>query len=268
MRTRSLCVLILVATAAPARAVEDPKAAARALINEGNTLYAAGDYAAALARYQSAYDMYPSPKIFFNLAKTNDKLGNPAAAVAFYDRFLAEGGIEPGSSLYRDASAAREAIAATLGRLTFQANVLGAKLFVDGKEAGQMPRDPLLVAAGTHEVVAQLPGYSTFHGNVTVGAGETQALTITLEPQIAATEPTPPPSPAPAITEPPSAAPTSVEIAAESEGSSIATRWWFWAGIALVAGGAVTAGVLASGSGTAAAPAELGTSAWSDWGRP
>src|SRR5262249_29259382 len=76
-------------TPAPA---QDPEAAAkqraRALLLEGNTRLDEGLYVDALDKFQRAYDVYPSPKLHFNLAQTYHELGRPVEALRHYELFV------------------------------------------------------------------------------------------------------------------------------------------------------------------------------------
>src|SRR6266700_981202 len=75
---------------AQAAATEAERLEALRDLKEGNRLFEAGDYMAALARFESAYGKVPSPKLFFNFGQVHRRLGRTVEALEFYERFLAE----------------------------------------------------------------------------------------------------------------------------------------------------------------------------------
>jgi tetratricopeptide (TPR) repeat protein len=68
----------------------DAKARARAFVDAGLQAHERGDYDAALALYQQAYDLLPHPALFFNMGQAHRLAGRPADALAMYRRYLAE----------------------------------------------------------------------------------------------------------------------------------------------------------------------------------
>lgn len=90
-------VVIAVAVAllpAPIRADnEHVPALARELAREGRAAHDAGDYARAIAAFQEAYVIAPSPALVFDLAQSYRLQGNCDAAAAMYRRYL-DGGPE------------------------------------------------------------------------------------------------------------------------------------------------------------------------------
>src|SRR5262245_37367876 len=74
------------AAAAPDRGA---KSEAQALLSQGTDLYDRGDYAAALEKFTAAYQVFPSPKLWFNIGQANRDLGRPVEALDAFERFLA-----------------------------------------------------------------------------------------------------------------------------------------------------------------------------------
>jgi tetratricopeptide (TPR) repeat protein len=68
----------------------DAKARARAFVDAGLQAHERGDYDAALALYQQAYDLLPHPALFFNMGQAHRLAGRLAEALAMYRRYLAE----------------------------------------------------------------------------------------------------------------------------------------------------------------------------------
>jgi tetratricopeptide (TPR) repeat protein len=66
------------------------KQAAQQHLAQGNDLFRRDEIAPALAEFQSAFDLYPSPKLRFNLGQCERALGHAEAAATHFERFLAE----------------------------------------------------------------------------------------------------------------------------------------------------------------------------------
>jgi hypothetical protein len=125
------------------------------------------------------------------------------------------------------------------GRLRVQAAELGARVAVDGKDAGPSPVELELVAGG-HSVEVAAPGFVTSRQEVVVAVGQSRVVAVTLE--------------RPRAPEPPAA--------------PLYRKWWFWAGVgaAAVAVGTTTALVMRSPGTEGPLNGSLGT-ARSDYGQ-
>ena len=76
--------------ARPAIGTEANREAARAKLVEGVAALKRGDHRAALARFEEAYALVPSPKIHYDFGLAYVGLGRSADALAAFERFLAE----------------------------------------------------------------------------------------------------------------------------------------------------------------------------------
>ena len=259
----SLALLFTLAAAAP-----QPKNAAAQLIDEGNELLDKKQYQAALARYKAAHEIYPTPKIFYNMGEASRELGELVQAADYYERFLAESGIPERSPLSKAARNAIAALEKRLGRITIEGPAFGAEVFVGGRPAGRVPLARIRVLPGVHQVVIQKDGFTSKREEVDVEAGEEARVDATLEPLAA---PPPPPPPPPPVASAPPPPPITIVTAppAEEESDSIVETWWFWTLI----GGAVAIGVGAAviATTTGHEPFELGgdlgVSSTGDWRR-
>jgi PEGA domain len=115
--------------------------------------------------------------------------------------------LKGGESVSVDASLASKS---TSGVIVVQSPNVGAEVAVDGVRAGSVPVE-LIVKAGSHALLVRKEGYETSQTAAVVAVGERKVVDIPLE----ATR-------------------------------SIATRWWFWTGVAVVvaAGAVVTYALL------------------------
>src|SRR4051812_14864940 len=97
-------------TGAPARA-DDATAAAQTHVDSGKAFSDAGNFADALAEFEAAYELVRSPKLLYNMAQIERRLGKTDEARAHYEAFVREVGAAPeGSELGAKGRIAREAL--------------------------------------------------------------------------------------------------------------------------------------------------------------
>lgn len=108
------------------------------------------------------------------------------------------------------------------GRLTLTSTPPGARVLIDGEDAGVTPQKELLLKAGEHHLQLLLKGHRAHKGQVTLRSGETENVSITLSRDL-------PPAKAPVATAPatlPVAPPTPVDdLPPEPHGGR---RWPVW----------------------------------------
>jgi hypothetical protein len=184
-------IAIVALVAAPVQAApETTKKTAVKLIREGDRLFKKGDFAGALARYQDAYAAFPSPKIFYAMAKAEEKLGRAADAAAHYDAFLAQAGADVHEELRDDAQASLAELEKTLAIVRFDVQPAGVTVRVDGTEVGVSPIAlTWRVAPGAHELTYDKDGYRAARRQVDLAAGEKAHERVTLQPEAPAPVP-------------------------------------------------------------------------------
>lgn len=90
-------VLAALVALAPHTGLASPPAEAEAIaasreeLEAGLTAYQRGEYEAAIARFQRAYELHPSPQYLYAWAQAARSLGDCAAAVDLYRRFIDSG---------------------------------------------------------------------------------------------------------------------------------------------------------------------------------
>jgi hypothetical protein len=77
------------AAASPSDAGVSSMAKARDLFRDGVQLFASGDYAGALSKFQAAYAVVPHPAVLYNIATCEERLGRDQDALAAYQQYLA-----------------------------------------------------------------------------------------------------------------------------------------------------------------------------------
>jgi tetratricopeptide (TPR) repeat protein len=189
----------------------DPAVAARAAYRRGADLYKAGKYREAIAQFEAADRLKPSPALQFNIGQSWEKLGDHAAALASFARYLRLDPAAPNRESVQRSVKTLEARLAATGRqmLHVTTDPPGADLSVDGAAAGQAPLDAAY-PPGPHSLAAAAPGRRTTQREVVLFPLRSLEVNLVLEPgqdpasasALAAQPPAPPmgatlPDPAP-----------------------------------------------------------------------
>jgi len=245
----SILVLALtVAQAAPPAPPggADAKAQATLLLREGTALFDRGEHGAALEKFEEAYAVYPSPKIWFDVGVADRVLARNAEAMEAFGRFLDEAPDAPTASRHEAQQAIAE-LTPLLGRLNIECALAGTYVSVDGRPAGVTPLARAVWAApGRHQIAGRHDGMVPDIQEVTVAAGAAHTLTLVLRPLA------PPPAPvtaAPSLALPPPA-PSAITSpgwsAAPATDRPITRQWWFWTAVGAVVAAGVVGVVLAT----------------------
>jgi tetratricopeptide (TPR) repeat protein len=207
----------------------DPRAAALEQLKEGAERIDRSDYVGALAHFQEAHRLFPSPKIDFNIGLACQGLGRSAQALAAFQRFL-----DGASDATPEARAKAERNVAVLEPLVAVVAVTfdrpGARVAVDGELHGTTPlAHGVPIDPGEHELSVEHDGRRQAQ-RLRVVAGERRTLRFATM-----TPPALPRAPAPEA-----AVSTSAPVPLPAERPFYKTVW-FWALAAAVVGGAVVA---------------------------
>ncbi|NMC72351.1 MAG: PEGA domain-containing protein [Myxococcales bacterium] len=226
--------LAVVCAAAAPRAAEaqasGDEAEARRLFEEGVAALDREDYATALVAFQRARELSTRPILLYNIGMCQRALLRFPEAIDSLRQFLVEAGQDATDDQRQQVVEVIAEMESSLSQVWVQVNVDGATLFLDGRQVGSTPLvQPLRVGAGAHVLEARRPGYRDARMPFDVMAGESRQVQLVLEALPAAVPAGPGPS-----AEPP-----------EEEETSVLESWWLWTIVGVVvAGGAVTAGVL------------------------
>ncbi len=167
---------------APPASDAQAKARAQGLLSEGTAAYGRGDYATALDKFTAAYEIFPSPKLWFNIGQANRDLGRPVEAAAAFDRFLRNAGDAPPETLAEARRSAAE-LKTKLGQIQVTCATDGAEITVDGKQVGSTPLGEMVwTTPGRHQVAVQHAGFSPVIEDVVVVAGDASAVNVELRP--------------------------------------------------------------------------------------
>ncbi len=181
-------LLLCLAPVAAHGQTKQEKHRARNLQAEGLQLMQRGQNQEALQKFQSAYDLVPSPKILFNLAKAHVALGNAVDAHLGFSRFLNEA-IEVPPEARAEAERSLKQLHTQIAFLTATGEP-NVTLFIDGEKRGTTPLpEPLPLSPGPHEVRAERDGVVLVEETLPLAAGMTTTLPIRARPPEVAAPP-------------------------------------------------------------------------------
>ena len=139
------------------------KAEASAHLKRGAELIDREDLAGALAQFEAAYRLVPSPTILHNFGIVYQGLGRKAAALEAFERFLDEA-INAPAAARAHAEQAVQTLRGEVAQLQVEADVAGARVVVDGREVGQTPlQKPVYLDPGPHDVAVDKAGLGSPH---------------------------------------------------------------------------------------------------------
>jgi tetratricopeptide (TPR) repeat protein len=167
---------------------------ARAHFTAGVQHFTAHRYREAIRSFSLAAQLVPSADLWFNIARAHEELSEYDAAIEHYRRYLRDRVDPPDrrdierhiANLEERAEAEREArrTRPTTGTLRLAANRDGARIELDGQEAGETPwTGPRELAPGRHELVVTRDGYIPYRAQVSIEAGVPTAAYVDLTPE-------------------------------------------------------------------------------------
>ena len=142
MCTTALALLAILAQTSPLTADPQAKAQAQELLGQGTKLYAQGDVAGALEKFNAAYAAYASPKLMFNIGQCNRDLSRPVEALEAFEKFLV-GAPDSSPDMIADARRSAAQLQKKLGRIQIRAARLHRKPKMVPQRWQPLPRTQL-----------------------------------------------------------------------------------------------------------------------------
>jgi hypothetical protein len=175
----------------PAQTVGDSLTGdAKVAYEEARALFKSGDFRGSLDALERAQRISPDPRLFWNMAACEKKLGHYARALGDVDRYLVSGVDVLTADEKREAAQFVAAARAFVGWVTVASNVSGTQVVVDDVLLGTTPLSkPLVVDEGVHKVRFVRPGYRTVERTEQAPAGSDLTWAVVLASE------TPEPSP-------------------------------------------------------------------------
>ncbi|MFO0715090.1 MAG: tetratricopeptide repeat protein [Sandaracinus sp.] len=152
---------------------------ARRRVTRGEALFERGDFDAALAEFERAYEEigeHPSRfLVLYNIAQCHERRFRYDVALSYYRRYLDEGGrTEEG---HAEVEANVGTLEELLSTVSVSTSAPHASTFVDGRRVGEAPGD-VRVPAGLHVLSVRADGYVPAEQELEVPAAGTLALAL------------------------------------------------------------------------------------------
>lgn len=170
-----------------AEVTAEEKSHGKALLADGLALLDAGHAEEALASFQAAYQIVPSPKVLFNIGLAHQALGHTVQALESFEGFLGE---LPDAPEDARAYAQRqvELLRANVSFVEISANLPGTEARIDEQWVGNLPLEKaVMVQPGNHVVSIRANGYEIFRQPIVTSPGRTSRVfafappTVTVE---------------------------------------------------------------------------------------
>lgn len=248
----SIATAVLLAHAPPCFAAP-PDAArdeARDRFKRGVQLYNDGDFRGALIEFRRAYEVMPNYRLLYNLGQTSAEVQDHAAALRYFDAYLAEGKTEIPAARRKQVQAELEKLRGRVAQLTVKVSVDGAEVLVDDVLVGTSPlKEALAVSAGRRRITAQKSGLPAVTRSIDLAGGDKSELRLELTEE----KPAPPPpvasTAAPIVEAPPPTQAPPPPPPAPPAAQGMGAPFWVSLGATVVfAGGATVTGLLARGA--------------------
>jgi len=151
-------------------------------VERGEQLFEQGNYDAALAEFERAYELvedHPSRFfILYNIGQAHERRFRYDLAMRYYQRYLDEGGPDaPDRAMVEGTIRTLEGLLATV---EVAVNVPEAEVWVNERQIGTAPGE-ILVPAGRHVVEVRAPGYVPAQREVQLAPRTTETVSFELE---------------------------------------------------------------------------------------
>jgi hypothetical protein len=228
-----ILALLLAAFLTGGTATAQKKPAATAFA-EGQRQYKKSNYEAAIKAFNRSFKLHPHFLTLCNLARCYERLSDMVQASQHYRRCLEEGGANaPQSAAIREAF---KNVTSQLAVITIESpGTVPAEAFVDGKPVGKTPVE-VPMNPGTHEIEVRRPGARPERTIIEAQIGATRTVSL----QTAAQQ---------------SGSSTDAKTGADTGTNKTKglSPVWFWTGVGITAGLAITGtilGILTLGANT------------------
>lgn len=177
MSSRIAVALLLTVSGLSQRAARaqdsDERAHGKALLAEGLSLLDNGHPQEALAKFEAAYRIVPSPKVLFDMGLAHQALGNAVAALESFAGFLVELPDAP-EDTRAYAQHQVDVLRASLSFIEISTSLPHAEAQIDGHAVGWLPLPkPAVVLPGAHLVTVSAQGREVFRQTISTAPGQT-----------------------------------------------------------------------------------------------
>jgi Tetratricopeptide repeat len=221
---------------------------ARERFRRGVEFYREGSYDAALAEFTKAYEIAPDYRVLYNLAQVQSERRDYAAALKLVDDYVKRGQGEISEERLEQVRSWVPQLKTRVAVLWVHCDLDDLELLIDGLPSAKLPQStPLLVNAGVHQLQLRRHGYESVTREIVIAGGEKVRVELPAPVEIGVSSTTvvsvetiPP---APDQRHP-------IDLTPHADAASVdrTPLWISLISAAVLAGGAVTFGALASSS--------------------
>ena len=222
----ALCLVCRTVAAQPARPDPAKKMEALKHLRAGLAKYNEGEYQEAIKEYKKAYELYPSPKLFPNIASAYKYMGQNLNALEYFEKFLnatRDDAADPKiQRLRKDVNREVKFLLRMVGRLQLTVTVAEAVVKVAGLDRGKSPMERMFrFNPGPVNIIVKKKGFYNYDRTVNLKPGKVTTVKVVLLRKIK-----------PKV------------VVKVKRATPVYKRWWFWTVVgSLVAGGATAAGI-------------------------
>jgi PEGA domain len=156
------------------------RAEAHDRFDRGLALFDKGDNAGALVEFQRAYQLVENVVVLFNIGLVFARMGRAVEATEALDNVLGQPGTLSPERLAL-ARRVRDEQALRIAAVAIAANITGARIEVDGIDAGTTPLvRPLRILSGTHVISAEAAGFLPERKAIAIAGGDVQEVRFNL----------------------------------------------------------------------------------------
>jgi hypothetical protein len=160
---------------------QTPPSEAQQRFQRALDLYDEGNLDAARTELQRAYDLAPNFKLLYNLGQIEYELHDYPAALAAFEKYLADGGAKVPDARRTQVEADLEKLKARVARVDVMADVAKADVFIDDVQVGSTPLGKsLVVSAGRRKITLSKSGYLSVTRWVDLAGGDTSQVSVEL----------------------------------------------------------------------------------------
>ncbi|MBN2725260.1 MAG: PEGA domain-containing protein [Deltaproteobacteria bacterium] len=154
---------------------------ARAIFKRANKYFEDRNLPVALSLYKKAYNLWPHPRIIFNMGVTLGMMSKPLEAALMFKAVLELGPEPVEAHRYKEAKERYLELMGTLAILRISSQQSGTKVYVDGNLVATAPfTKEILLTGGRHLVTANLTGHIAFNRDIFLPSGIIAEKIVTL----------------------------------------------------------------------------------------
>ena len=155
---------------------------AREHFRRGTAFYKEGNFDAALAEFNRAFEVVPNYRVLYNIAQVQVERHDYVAAQRAFEDYLIKGSADVPLDRREQVEREIENLETRISGLRVTSNVQGGELSVDGVSVATLPlKEPLRVSAGVRRLSLSKRGYVTAERVVSVAGGDQPLIALNLE---------------------------------------------------------------------------------------